>query len=263
MKASKSNNDETNPKNWPEFKKAEKHYKIYQKKKTDFSELVDLRKPEDYSKYNKICDEFEIIDPRTNRKLKAYKFHFPQGTYLIKDYLPIADQLDLTKRCLNEYIKKPHRTNLFIYEKPEEYDESEESKKEDKEEKPAYDISKFLVDDPKKYYFNKKIRWSNVGYQYNWNERMYPHDKTGIPPELAKYPIDVIEMMKFGNYIPECVIINYYDDKNYMGGHLDDGEEDQVSPIISFSVGLSCVFLIGGEKKEIKPHALRLDSGKV
>ena len=27
-------------------------------------------------------------------------------------------------------------------------------------------------------------------------------------------------------YDPESVIINYYDKKNYMGGHLDDGEQD-------------------------------------
>jgi len=32
-----------------------------------------------------------------------------------------------------------------------------------------------------------------------------------------------------------------------MGGHLDDGEPDQIHPIISFSMGLSCVFLIGGQ----------------
>lgn len=46
-----------------------------------------------------------------------------------------------------------------------------------------------------------------------------------------------------------------------MTGHLDDGEEDQVNPIFSFCFGLSCVFLIGGERREVKPHAIRLDAG--
>ena len=46
-----------------------------------------------------------------------------------------------------------------------------------------------------------------------------------------------------------------------MNGHLDDGEPDQEHPIFSFSLGLSCIFLIGGETKDIKPLALRLDSG--
>ena len=48
-----------------------------------------------------------------------------------------------------------------------------------------------------------------------------------------------------------------------MGGHLDDGEPDQVNPIISFSLGLSCVFLIGSTTKKDKPNAIRLDSGDV
>lgn len=46
-----------------------------------------------------------------------------------------------------------------------------------------------------------------------------------------------------------------------MGGHLDDGEPDQIHPIISFSLGLSCVFLIGGKSKRIKPFGLKLESG--
>jgi len=46
-----------------------------------------------------------------------------------------------------------------------------------------------------------------------------------------------------------------------MTSHLDDAEPDQTQPIFSFSLGLSCVFLIGGETKDTEPIALRLDSG--
>lgn len=35
-----------------------------------------------------------------------------------------------------------------------------------------------------------------------------------------------------------------------MTGHLDDAEIDQVSPIYSFSFGLSCVFIIGGPTRD-------------
>ena len=57
------------------------------------------------------------------------------------------------------------------------------------------------------------------------------------------------------------VIINYYGEKDYMGGHLDDGEKDQDSPIFSYSLGLSCVFLIGGLTKEEEPIPVALESG--
>lgn len=46
-----------------------------------------------------------------------------------------------------------------------------------------------------------------------------------------------------------------------MTGHLDDGEEDQVSPIFSFCFGLSCVFLLGGTSRELEPIGIRLDAG--
>ena len=41
----------------------------------------------------------------------------------------------------------------------------------------------------------------------------------------------------------------------------DDGEQDQTSPIFSFSLGLSCIFLIGSNTKDDKPLAIRIDSG--
>ncbi len=46
-----------------------------------------------------------------------------------------------------------------------------------------------------------------------------------------------------------------------MGGHLDDGEPDQENPIVSYSIGLSCVFLMGGLTKDVKPIAVLLESG--
>lgn len=49
------------------------------------------------------------------------------------------------------------------------------------------------------------------------------------------------------------MIVNYYGKNKTMGGHLDDGEPDQINPIISFSLGLSCVFLIGGKDRSEEP----------
>ena len=54
------------------------------------------------------------------------------------------------------------------------------------------------------------------------------------------------------------MIVNYYKSKDYMTGHLDDGEIDQINPIFSFCFGLSCVFLLGGTTRETKPIAIKL-----
>lgn len=55
--------------------------------------------------------------------------------------------------------------------------------------------------------------------------------------------------------------MNYYKNRDYMTGHLDDGEEDQINPIFSFCFGLSCVFLLGSPTRNKKPLAIRLDAG--
>eukprot|EP01016_Furgasonia_blochmanni_P047673 TRINITY_DN7029_c0_g2_i1.p1 TRINITY_DN7029_c0_g2~~TRINITY_DN7029_c0_g2_i1.p1 ORF type:complete len:298 (+),score=45.89 TRINITY_DN7029_c0_g2_i1:102-896(+) len=176
--------------------------------------------------------------------------------YVIKNYMKKEDVVRLTTKCLNEFIKAPNRTNLYIYGDDWVIPEGENAPRD-------YDKDKYVVSDPKKYHFNKKIRWSNLGYQYDWNNRTYPSGVTSIPQDLSEIALDVIRMMKLGDYKPESVIVNYYDKKNHMGGHLDDGEKDQVHPIISFSMGLSCVFLMGFHTKDLKPLPLKLDSGDV
>ena len=84
-----------------------------------------------------------------------------------------------------------------------------------------------------------------------------------MPVELKELACEITQLLNMGDYRPEALIINYYGSKNVMGGHLDDGEPDQEHPIVSFSFGLSCVFLIGGRTKETEPIAIRLDPGDV
>ena len=48
-----------------------------------------------------------------------------------------------------------------------------------------------------------------------------------------------------------------------MGGHLDDAEPCQRAPIVSLSLGLDAIYLLGGASKAEPPRALRLRSGDV
>ena len=38
------------------------------------------------------------------------------------------------------------------------------------------------IEEDKGYLFNDKIRWANVGYQYDWTLRKYPDKKTNMHP---------------------------------------------------------------------------------
>ena len=47
--------------------------------------------------------------------------------------------------------------------------------------------------------------------------------------------------------------MNYYNIKSLMGGHRDELEEALDKPVVSLSVGLPAVFLLGGKNKEDQP----------
>ncbi|KAM3139762.1 hypothetical protein pb186bvf_008220 [Paramecium bursaria] len=227
------NNKEIVYQNLNPFKAEEKKYKLYKDQITDFSELVDVT----------ALSEEELNVNQIVKIGSTYRFPHPQGVYLVKEFLSFEDQIRIAQLCLNDYILPPYRTNLFIYDQQQKFEAE-------------------TTHDDNKYHFNHKIRWTNVGQQYDWDNRKYPQQKAPVPDPIQEISQRANHLLKIQpQYTAEAVIINFYQDHDYMTGHLDDAELDQVSPIYSFSLGLSCVFLIGGPTKDEKPLALRLDSG--
>ena len=47
------------------------------------------------------------------------------------------------------------------------------------------------------------------------------------------------------------------------GGHTDHSERNLEAPLVSVSLGQSCVFLLGGRTRETEPTAILLRSGDV
>jgi DNA oxidative demethylase len=111
------------------------------------------------------------------------------------------------------------------------------------------------------------VRMSNCG-SLGWlsDERGYrfepSHPETGRawPPipdaliaiwdEIAQYP-----------HAPEACLINYYGPDAKMGLHQDRDEQDFSAPVVSLSLGDSCLFRIGGQKRGDPTRSLRLGSG--
>lgn len=64
-----------------------------------------------------------------------------------------------------------------------------------------------------------------------------------------------------GGYQPDVALINYYDDQAKMGLHADKDERAQ-SPVVSLSLGASCLFRFGNAQGRGRPwHDLTLESG--
>ncbi|KAI5180406.1 alkylated DNA repair protein alkB-like protein 1 [Nematocida sp. AWRm80] len=97
----------------------------------------------------------------------------------------------------------------------------------------------------------KKIRWSSIGIYYDWEKKAY--DKTiiaEIPPVINDISKEISsKICKIPNYIPETAVINYYQKKDRIMAHIDRYEEDMSKPLISYSFGCSCVFVLGKKSK--------------
>jgi alkylated DNA repair protein (DNA oxidative demethylase) len=70
--------------------------------------------------------------------------------------------------------------------------------------------------------------------------------------EVARYP-----------HAPEACLINYYGPTAKMGLHQDRDEADFSAPVVSLSLGDSCLFRIGGDKRRDPTRSFRLNSGDV
>ena len=111
------------------------------------------------------------------------------------------------------------------------------------------------------------VRMTNCG-PLGWvtDERGYRyqphHPETGEPwppipaillaawRELADYP-----------HPPEACLVNVYGPTARMGLHQDRDEQDFAAPVVSLSLGDTCQFRIGGEKRGDPTRTFRLASG--
>lgn len=62
-------------------------------------------------------------------------------------------------------------------------------------------------------------------------------------------------------YIPDVALVNFYEGRATMGMHQDK-DERSAAPVVSLSVGDSCVFRLGNTETRTKPYTdLELESG--
>ena len=62
---------------------------------------------------------------------------------------------------------------------------------------------------------------------------------------------------------PEACLINFYDDTAKMGLHQDRDEQDLAAPVVSVSLGDSCLFRVGQTFRNGPTQSFRLNSGDV
>ena len=97
------------------------------------------------------------------------------------------------------------------------------------------------------------------GYRYQPT-----HPETGRPwPPIPATLLALWDELARHPDPPEACLINFYAPTAKMGLHQDRDEEDFAAPVVSISLGDSCLFRVGGLKRSAPTRAFRLSSGDV
>ncbi|WP_160007472.1 alpha-ketoglutarate-dependent dioxygenase AlkB [Rhizobium sp. 18055] len=114
------------------------------------------------------------------------------------------------------------------------------------------------------------VRMTNCG-SLGWvtdKERGYryqpTHPATGRPwPEIPGELLEIWNDVSGYDKPPEACLVNFYSDDARMGLHQDRDEKDLTAPVVSISLGNTCLFRVGGLTRTDKTSSLRLSSGDV
>jgi DNA oxidative demethylase len=111
------------------------------------------------------------------------------------------------------------------------------------------------------------VRMSNcgpLGWVSDVNGYRYApaHPETGRPwPRIPAILLGAWQELGFYPHPPEACLINFYGPAAKMGLHQDRDEQDFDVPVISLSLGDSCLFRVGGRRRSDPTHSFRLHSG--
>ena len=95
------------------------------------------------------------------------------------------------------------------------------------------------------------------GYRYQAT-----HPLTRRPwPKIPVAALEAWERLAHYPFPPEACLVNYYDAQARMGLHQDSDEADMQAPVLSLSLGASCIFRFGGTQRGGKTIGLELASG--
>jgi alkylated DNA repair protein (DNA oxidative demethylase) len=95
------------------------------------------------------------------------------------------------------------------------------------------------------------------GYRYQAT-----HPETGAPwPPIPDILLAAWRDLGGYPHPPEACLVNFYAANARLGLHQDKDEQDFAAPVVSLSLGATCLFRVGGLKRSDPTRSLRLASG--
>jgi alkylated DNA repair protein (DNA oxidative demethylase) len=97
------------------------------------------------------------------------------------------------------------------------------------------------------------------GYRYQAT-----HPDSGEPwPAIPATVLAVWRKVSGYPHDPEACLVNRYEPTARMGLHQDKDEQDFDAPVVSISLGDTCLFRVGGVQRTDPKQSLKLESGDV
>ncbi len=96
-----------------------------------------------------------------------------------------------------------------------------------------------------------------AGYRYQPT-----HPETGRPwPAIPRILLEAWQDLADYPHPPEACLVNFYGPATRMGLHQDRDEQDFSAPVLSLSLGDTCLFRVGGLRRNDPTRSIRLQSG--
>lgn len=101
------------------------------------------------------------------------------------------------------------------------------------------------------------------GYRYSKRDAHSQQDWPAMPESFLQLAQSAAKEAGFENFMPDSCLINCYKVGAKMSLHQDKNEKDFTQPIVSVSLGLPAIFLLGGLQREDKTIRVPLVHGDV
>ena len=95
------------------------------------------------------------------------------------------------------------------------------------------------------------------GYRY---QPVHPTTGESWPP-MPRLVLKAWVKLSGYTHLPEACLINFYNASAKMGLHQDRDEADFSAPVVSLSLGDTCIFRVGGIQRSLPTKSIPLASG--
>ncbi|EPY26965.1 alkylated DNA repair protein alkB like protein 1 [Angomonas deanei] len=259
-------NGEKSELSYTPFRQVEKKYKLYQFSKreakrretppTDFVDVVDFSNVESNTEANRNLIHKVVDKNGGTDRFTCFTFAGVPGLLVFPQVLTPEEQVHLCREAVLSYGDSSQHPNI---------------------------LSTHAKNPMATTCYQPPMRWSTLGFSYEWTSKTYNEGVYSPFPALIKdkmkglmslvehvkqdsfalFPAAPGDAVETQHYEPQTAIVNYYPVGSMMMCHQDISEQVLTRPLMSISLGCSCIFLMGTNSREDTPYAFKLRSGDV